>query len=164
MTNICHYAHERIEPRLQLNWDPPSLQTLEGSYKGQHCVEGFTNMLFIRGHQPFGSHSRHAICTNVCSGYVNMFTECVINGALFSLWMNSGLASKVIVSIFSFEENLELVFMCDTFVKEIHTNQAVSVFGVVSIWVDAQTSMSFPLEMLIEMTSWMLMCDLMPRQ
>ncbi|GFV47873.1 uncharacterized protein TNCV_3414901 [Trichonephila clavipes] len=52
---------------------------------------------------------------------------------LFSLRISPGLASKAIVGVFSFGENLELVFIHDTSVKEMHTAQAVSVFGVVSL-------------------------------
>ncbi|GFX11901.1 transposable element Tc1 transposase [Trichonephila clavipes] len=44
--------------------------------------------------------------------------------------MNPGSALKAIVGVFSFGENLELVFIHDTSVKEMHTDQAVSVFEV----------------------------------
>ncbi|GFU18341.1 hypothetical protein TNCV_1980281 [Trichonephila clavipes] len=43
MTNNCHYVQQEIELKLQLNSDPPSLQTPEGWYQGQPGVEGFTN-------------------------------------------------------------------------------------------------------------------------
>ncbi|GFX95517.1 hypothetical protein TNCV_4825321 [Trichonephila clavipes] len=73
-----------------------------------------------------------------------------------------------IVGVFSFGENRKFVFIHDATVKEMHTDQAVSVFGMVSLWVESQTSMSFLVEMLmitpIEMTSWMLMYALMPEQ
>ncbi|GFU26272.1 DUF5641 domain-containing protein, partial [Trichonephila clavipes] len=47
-------------------------------------------VVFMRGDQPFPSRSRHAIGGNVCSGRVNMSTERVINGGLFSLRMSPG--------------------------------------------------------------------------
>ncbi|GFX19548.1 transposable element Tcb1 transposase [Trichonephila clavipes] len=49
----------------------------------------------------------------------------VINGKLFSLRMGPGLASKAIVGIFLFGENLELIFIHDTSMKEMHTDQAI---------------------------------------
>ncbi|GFX53255.1 hypothetical protein TNCV_362491 [Trichonephila clavipes] len=56
--------HEEIEQQLRLNSDPPSLQAPEGWYQGQPYVEGFTNVVFMRGDQPFTSHSHHAIDEN----------------------------------------------------------------------------------------------------
>ncbi|GFW08797.1 hypothetical protein TNCV_4299701 [Trichonephila clavipes] len=118
------------------------------------------------GDQPFASRSRYANGGNVCSGYVNISTGCAINGGLLSSQTSPGLTSKSTVGVFSLGENLELGFIHDTFVKEMHTDQAVSVLGVVSLWLDAQISMSFPVEILmfipIEMTSWILLCALMP--
>ncbi|GFW20104.1 hypothetical protein TNCV_2320451 [Trichonephila clavipes] len=61
ITNICHYVHEGIELQLQLNSDLPSLQAPEGWYQGQSCVEGFTNVVFMRGDQLFGSRSNYTI-------------------------------------------------------------------------------------------------------
>ncbi|GFU42509.1 hypothetical protein TNCV_4556311 [Trichonephila clavipes] len=126
--------------------------------KGQPCVEGFTNMVFMRDDQPFASGSRQAIDGNVCSWHVNLSTgRRVLNGGLFSSRMSPSLALKAIVGLFSFGDNLELVSMQDTSMKEVHTDHAVSVYGVVSLGGDAHTSMSFPVEMLIftpfEMTS-----------
>ncbi|GFW99486.1 DDE_3 domain-containing protein [Trichonephila clavipes] len=69
MTDICHYAHEGIEPQLQLDLDPPSLKIPEGWYQGQPYVEGFTNVVFIRGNQPFVSRLRHVKGGNACSGH-----------------------------------------------------------------------------------------------
>ncbi|GFY07667.1 hypothetical protein TNCV_4095371 [Trichonephila clavipes] len=90
---------------------------------GQPCVEGFTNVVFKRDH-------------------VNMSTGRVINEELFSLRMSPGLASKAIVGVFSFADNLELVFLHDTCVKEMHMDKAVSVFGVISLWVDTHHHVS----------------------
>ena len=100
MIDICHYAHEGIEPQLQVNSDPPSLQAPEGLYQHQPCVEGFTKVVFMRGDQPFVLRSRHAIGGNVCSGHANISTGRVINGGLFCLRMSPGLAFKAIVGIF----------------------------------------------------------------
>ncbi|GFS52833.1 hypothetical protein TNCV_3122321 [Trichonephila clavipes] len=106
------------------------------------------------------SRSRHEIVGNVYSGHVN--------GGLYFLRMSSGLASKAILDEFSFGQNLELVYIHDTYVKEMHMDQAVSVFRVVSPWENAQTSISFPVELLmltpIEMAFWMFMCALMSGQ
>ncbi len=65
-----------------------------------------------------------------------MSTGHVINVELFSLRMSPGLASKATVGVFRFEEKLELIFIHHTSVKEMHMDQAVSVFGMVSLWVD----------------------------
>ncbi|GFV78184.1 uncharacterized protein TNCV_1036521 [Trichonephila clavipes] len=73
-----------------------------------------------------------------------MSTERVINEGLFSLRMSPGLASKAMIGVFLFEEGLELIFIHDTSVKEMHMDQAVSVLGVVSLWVDPQTLHVFP--------------------
>ncbi|GFY08311.1 hypothetical protein TNCV_1357171 [Trichonephila clavipes] len=40
-----------------------------------------------------------------------------------------GEASKAILGVFSFGESLELVFIHDTFMKEMHTDHTVSAFG-----------------------------------
>ncbi|GFV34343.1 hypothetical protein TNCV_4023581 [Trichonephila clavipes] len=106
-------------------------------------------MDFMRNDQPFASHSYHAIGGNVCSGYFKMSTGRGIDGGLFSLRMSPGLASKVVVGVFSFEENMEHVFILNTTEKEIHTHPVVSVFGVVSLWMDVQTSTSSPVGMLM---------------
>ncbi|GFS99173.1 hypothetical protein TNCV_1600181 [Trichonephila clavipes] len=158
MTDICHYVHERIEPQLRLNSHLSSLKAPEGWYQGQWCVESFTNVVFILGDQPFASHSCHAIAGNVCNRHVNKST-----GARYQwravLFSDESSDSKRI----SFGESLELLFILDTSVKEMRTDQSVSVFG----WylsVDAQTSMSIPVKILMltssEMLSWMLMCAL----
>ncbi|GFV64811.1 hypothetical protein TNCV_809081 [Trichonephila clavipes] len=81
---ICYYAHERIEPQLQLNSDPSSLQALKGWYQGEPCVEDFTNLAFLRGNQPFASLSSHVIDGNVAVGTSTCPLEHVINGE-FSL-------------------------------------------------------------------------------
>ncbi|GFX40341.1 hypothetical protein TNCV_4319741 [Trichonephila clavipes] len=112
----------------------------------------------MQGNRSFASCSYHARGRNVCSGHINLSTGRVINGRLFSLWMSPGLSSKVILGIFSFGENLELIFIHDTFVKKMHMDQTVSVFEVVSLWVDAQISMSISMEIIRQMTSWILMC------
>ncbi|GFU12690.1 hypothetical protein TNCV_2585441 [Trichonephila clavipes] len=97
----------------------------------------------MRGDEPFAYLSLHVIGGNVCSAYVNMFIGFLINGELFSVWMNPCLTSKTKISVFLFRKNLEHVFIYNTFVKEMHTDQAVNLFSVVSIWVFVQTSMSF---------------------
>ncbi|GFW89354.1 uncharacterized protein TNCV_3966441 [Trichonephila clavipes] len=43
--------------------------------------------------------------------------------------MSPGLASKALVGVFSFEENLEFFFNHITSVKEMHTVKALPVFG-----------------------------------
>ncbi|GFW72698.1 hypothetical protein TNCV_3799251 [Trichonephila clavipes] len=155
MIKPCH----RIEPQIQVNSKPPSLQALRGWYQGQLCFEGFTKVVFMRGEQPFTFRKSHTKGGNVCNGHVNMFNGRVINRGLFSVQMSSSLTSKGIVGIFSLGKVLKLAFMHDTYEKEMHTDQTVSVFGMVSLWVDAQTFFSL-VEMLmltpIEMTSWML--------
>ncbi|GFY20030.1 hypothetical protein TNCV_2147231 [Trichonephila clavipes] len=97
-----------------------------------------------------------------------MSTGHVINRRLFSLRMSPGLASKSSVGIFLFGEKPELIFIHDTSVKEMHRDQAVSVFGAVSFKVNPQIYMSFPVEILkltpTKTTFWMLMCDLMQGQ
>ncbi|GFT13796.1 hypothetical protein TNCV_3832371 [Trichonephila clavipes] len=50
--------------------------------------------------------SHHTIGGNVSNGHVNMSTGYVINGGLFSLRMSPGLASKAVVGVVSFGENL----------------------------------------------------------
>ncbi|GFW48201.1 hypothetical protein TNCV_2382851 [Trichonephila clavipes] len=124
--------------------------------------------VFMRDEQPFASHLLYAIGGSDCSGYVNMCTELVNNGGQLTLWMSPGFASKAIVGIFFFGEYLELVFIHDTSVQHMHTDQSVSVFGAISLWVDAVTFVSFLVEMLMltpkEMKSWILMCVFMPGQ
>ncbi|GFW18123.1 HTH_Tnp_Tc3_2 domain-containing protein [Trichonephila clavipes] len=114
-----------------------------------------------------GSHLRHAISGSICE-HVNMSTGRVIKRGLFYLRRSPALVSKAMVGLFSFKEKLKLVFIHDTSMKEMHTDQVVSVFRMVSVWVDLQTSMSFFMEMLmltpIEITSWMLMFTLEPGQ
>ncbi|GFT15727.1 hypothetical protein TNCV_4942971 [Trichonephila clavipes] len=82
-TDICHYTHEGTESQLGLNSDPLSLQESEGWYQSQPCVEGFTDVVIVRGDQPFGSRSRHSISGNACSGRVNISTGHVIKGFLY---------------------------------------------------------------------------------
>ncbi|GFY07233.1 hypothetical protein TNCV_1585881 [Trichonephila clavipes] len=57
MSDICHYAHGGIEAQLRLYSDPPSLQAPGGWHQGQLCIEGFTNVIFMQGDQPFSSCS-----------------------------------------------------------------------------------------------------------
>ncbi|GFU61722.1 hypothetical protein TNCV_4612001 [Trichonephila clavipes] len=124
-----------MEPKLWLKSDPPSLQDSEGWY--QPCVKGFTNMGFMRDAQPIASPSHHTMGCNVYSGHVEMSTRRVINEGLFSLWRSSGLTSKAIFGAVSFGKNLELVFIHGKSGKDRHTNQAMPVFGEVSLGVDA---------------------------
>ncbi|GFX73155.1 transposable element Tcb1 transposase [Trichonephila clavipes] len=124
-------------------------------YQGKPRVEGFATIILMRGDQPFAFCSCHAIDGNVCIGHVNMSTDHVISGGLFFLWVGPGLAPKAIVGIFSFGENLELICLKYTFVKEMHTDQAVPMFKVVYLWTYLQTS---NVNTLIEKKSWTLMC------
>ncbi|GFV66675.1 hypothetical protein TNCV_2594961 [Trichonephila clavipes] len=70
--------------------------------------------------------------------------------------------------IFTWRQAGTYVFIHDSSVKEMHKDQAVSVFGVVSLWVDKKTSKSFPVEILMltfmEMTSRMLICSFILKQ
>ncbi|GFX43327.1 uncharacterized protein TNCV_2390351 [Trichonephila clavipes] len=103
--------------------------------------------------QPFASRSRHAIGLNVCTAHINISARRMIHGGLIYLRMNPDLASKEVICIFSFVKNQGIVSIHDTSVKKMLADQVVSVFGVVSFWVNAP----------IEMTSRMLMWALMPR-
>ncbi|GFW18385.1 uncharacterized protein TNCV_1184131 [Trichonephila clavipes] len=53
MTDICQYVHEGMELQLRLNSDTSLLQAPEGWYQVQPWVEGFKNVIFMRGDQPF---------------------------------------------------------------------------------------------------------------
>ncbi|GFU75545.1 MFS domain-containing protein [Trichonephila clavipes] len=72
-----------------------------------------------------------------------MSTGRVTNGGQFSLWISPDLASKTTVCVFSFGKNLELVIIHDPSVKEMHTDQTVSVFGVVSLWAKYGSNIPF---------------------
>ncbi|GFW14566.1 hypothetical protein TNCV_2358901 [Trichonephila clavipes] len=137
----------------------------------------------MRGGLPFALYSRHAIDGNGCSGYDNMSTGRVINGGLLYLWMCPGGSPTSFPEHTSMPysgfrpyptqlqaechnhhtrwDGIEFFSMHDTPEKEMHIAQAVSVFGVVTLWVDSQTSMSFLLEKCIvtpiEMAFWLLM-------
>ncbi|GFX45161.1 hypothetical protein TNCV_3432091 [Trichonephila clavipes] len=118
----------------------------------------------MQGDKSVESHSRHDIGENVYSTHVNKSTGRLISGELFPLRISPGLASNAIVGVFSFRENLGIFFISDTSMEEMHTYQAVSVFGMVSLWVNAHITVSFSVEilMLIEITPWMLTCFLIP--
>ncbi|GFW56563.1 hypothetical protein TNCV_1862731 [Trichonephila clavipes] len=81
--------------------------------------------------QPFASHSRCAIGGNFSREHVKVSTESVINGGQFFLRVSSDLALKAIGDIFLLGENLVLVFIHDTSVKEMHIDKEVSEFGEV---------------------------------
>ncbi|GFT73425.1 hypothetical protein TNCV_1700181 [Trichonephila clavipes] len=57
-------------------------------------------------------------------------------------------------------------FVHDTSVKQMYSDQEMSVFGVESLRGNAQTSMFFSCEVLtfkpFQIPSWMIMCDFMP--
>ncbi|GFV86816.1 hypothetical protein TNCV_3965461 [Trichonephila clavipes] len=97
--DICHYAHEAIEPQLPLNSDPSSFQALEGQPWSRSTMHRRLHKRFMRGDRPFESHSCPSIGGKVCSEHVNMSTGSVINGGL-SLLMGLGLASKAIVGVY----------------------------------------------------------------
>ncbi|GFX00850.1 hypothetical protein TNCV_4578171 [Trichonephila clavipes] len=103
------------------------------------CIEGFMIVVFMRGDQPFKSYS----IDFVCKEHGNMYTERLIIEGLFSFQMYPSMTLKVIPDLVSFGENLELGFVHDTAMKEVHTNQAVSVFGMLSLWANAHNSMFF---------------------
>ncbi|GFY07844.1 hypothetical protein TNCV_4287801 [Trichonephila clavipes] len=88
----------------------------------------------MRGDQPFGSRSHHAIGGKFFNGHINISTGHVINEGILSLRMCSCFTSKAIVGVLSFGVNLELVFIHGSSVKKMPTDQAVSVFGVVYLW------------------------------
>ncbi|GFX11900.1 hypothetical protein TNCV_2996841 [Trichonephila clavipes] len=61
--SLCVRSNRTI---LQVNPDSPSLQAPEDWYQGQTCIEGFMNVIFTRGDQPFAFRSRHTIGRNFC--------------------------------------------------------------------------------------------------
>lgn len=67
---------------------------------------------------------------------------------MFSSWISSGLASKVIALIIRFEEKREQhAIIHQIFVKQIHIEAVVSEFEMESFWMDVQMSMSFHMEL-----------------
>lgn len=155
---------EGIESNLQLNSDPPFLQPLGSLCQRQPCVECFTKVVCTRGGHAFAWHLYDVIEGKVSGKHMNMFIECLITGGLSSLRVSPSLTSKAIIGKIEFGENFEPVIIPQTSVKGIHTEKAVSVFGVVSLWVDEKNSMSFHVEPWMlkptEMTSLMHMSTL----
>lgn len=72
-----------------------------------------------------------------------MFTGRMINERVFSSWMSHGLASKEEECVICFErkKSRQHSIIYQTFVKEIHTQGAVPLFGVASLSVNVLTIM-----------------------
>ncbi|GBO09830.1 hypothetical protein AVEN_142647-1 [Araneus ventricosus] len=98
------------------------------------------------GDQPFACRSPRSIGETVGNGHAAMFTELKLEGGLYSSWICPELVCKTIVDVAWFLENLQSVIIHQISVKEIHTLEAITMYGLIPLWMIAQTYLSFHAE------------------
>lgn len=129
------YIYEGIEQQ-------PVLAEVTGKILWMSTVRGIMRVCLLP----------HITRGNVSGGHVNI-TGRLIHGGMFSSRMESlFLVQNDIRRCFTWWVQ-KRVIIHQTFVKNNHTEEAVSVFDVASLWTDTQTSMSLHVE------QWMLTSD-----
>lgn len=104
MADSCRYVYKGIQQQYPIILEPPLLQLLEGWYQPLLYLENFRKYVFMRYYQTFLSLSPRDTEVNVYVGHINTSTRLLMNGAVFSPQMDSGLVSREIIHVVSFGE------------------------------------------------------------